>query len=479
MSAVHDDTEILGVVLLARHGDRRGFYQDPLTYTPSQTSITPLGEIEEFQLGSFLQSIYANPRSPNFIGLDSLFNQSQVQARADAGGEGGVIFDSSIALLQGLFPPTRDNRDTLANGTTVVAPLGVESVEPNNDISLEGFTSCPNLDVHTAAFYNSSLFAQVAAQAQPFLSQLPPFLDGRDVTLVNMWNIFDFMNVQFIHNATFAHRLPPTFLPQAYALANFHEYGVFSDTSFDGIGNIAFRTVIPSVITAFDRIANASDPLSFFYSAISYKPFASLFNMTGVVELGEIPGGVVDYAGAVVFEVRKSPRLGNVLRFKFKNGTSDSNFHTFNLKFPGWDQPGDVPLDTFISAFAPAGINTTTEWCNICGQTTLRGCAALKGVPGPATAASFLENPSSSSAAPGIEGTCLAESHHAISPVDAGFMGAGLALTVVAIILGSLALFGRFSIGEKKPKRLASNVNQGVVADLRSGDCLTFEKASL
>ena len=45
MSAVHDDTEILGVVLLARHGDRRGFYQDPLTYTPSQTSITPLGEV--------------------------------------------------------------------------------------------------------------------------------------------------------------------------------------------------------------------------------------------------------------------------------------------------------------------------------------------------------------------------------------------------------------------------------------------------
>lgn len=177
----------------------------------------------------------------------------------------------------------------------------------------------------------------------------------------------------------------------------------------------------------------------------------------------------VDYAAAVVFEVRKSPTLGNVLRFKFKNGTSDPHFHTFNLKFPGWNHPGDVPLNKFISAFAPAGINTTTEWCNICGQTTLRGCAALKGVPGPVTAASFLESPSSSSAAPGVEGTCLVESHRAISPVGAGFMGAGLALTVVAIVLGSLALFGRFSIGEKKPKRSGSSANQGVVADLRSG----------
>ena len=33
-------------------------------------------------------------------------HSSQVQVRADGGGEGGVIFDSSVAMLQGLFPPT-------------------------------------------------------------------------------------------------------------------------------------------------------------------------------------------------------------------------------------------------------------------------------------------------------------------------------------------------------------------------------------
>ncbi|KAI0345654.1 phosphoglycerate mutase-like protein [Trametopsis cervina] len=383
------DSPILGIVLWARHGDRRGFYQDPLTYTPSATSITPTGEVQEFQLGTILRANYLDPRSPNFIGVSELFNQSQVLARADAGGEGGVIFDSSIALLQGLFPPTLQNKDTLANGSTILAPLGgyqyvpIESVEPNQDVSLEGFTSCPNLDAHTAAFYNSSEFLAVANASQPFLSQLPPFLDGRSVSLVNMWNIFDFMNVQSIHNATFAKRLPPTFLAQARALANFHEYGVFSDPNFSGIGNIASRTVLPSLLNAFQRIANASDPLKLHYSAISYKPFLSLFNQTGVTELNEI-FGIVNYAAAVVFEVRQSPTLGPVLRFKFKNGTDDSTFKTFNLEFPGWNSTGDVPLSTFVSAFAPAAINTTTDWCNICGQTTARGCNVLKGVPGPA-----------------------------------------------------------------------------------------------
>lgn len=36
---------LLGVVILARHGDREGFYQDPLTYTAALTSITPLGDV--------------------------------------------------------------------------------------------------------------------------------------------------------------------------------------------------------------------------------------------------------------------------------------------------------------------------------------------------------------------------------------------------------------------------------------------------
>jgi len=36
---------LIGVVLLARHGDRTGYYQDPLTYNSTQAYITPLGEV--------------------------------------------------------------------------------------------------------------------------------------------------------------------------------------------------------------------------------------------------------------------------------------------------------------------------------------------------------------------------------------------------------------------------------------------------
>ena len=53
--------------------------------------------------------------------------------------------------------------------------------------------------------------------------------------------IFDYMNVQSIHNATFANSLPNGFLAMARYLADWHEYNVFSDSSFDGIGNSALE----------------------------------------------------------------------------------------------------------------------------------------------------------------------------------------------------------------------------------------------
>lgn len=44
-------------------------------------------------------------------------------------------------------------------------------------------------EARTSAFYNSAVFKEKAKEAAPFLSRLPPYLDGRPVTLENMWNV--------------------------------------------------------------------------------------------------------------------------------------------------------------------------------------------------------------------------------------------------------------------------------------------------
>lgn len=86
--------------------------------SPSQT--------QELELGTFLRSTYLDPASPTFIeGISAgVADINELVVRADAAGEGSVILMSVQGLLQGLFPPTPDNNITLANGATVISPLG-------------------------------------------------------------------------------------------------------------------------------------------------------------------------------------------------------------------------------------------------------------------------------------------------------------------------------------------------------------------
>lgn len=419
--ASNDNSTVLGVVLIVRHGDREGFYQDPFTYDASDTAITPLGNQQLFQLGQTLRDMYLNPSSPSFISTvdGNLVQDQQIHIRADGGGERGVIFDSTVSLLSGIWPPTSNWSTTLANGSTITGPFGgyqtvpIESVEPDNDISLEGWTDCNTFNAATAAFYASALFNQTAQENADFINSLPPFLDGRPATLINMWNIFDFMNVESIHNATFAKALPPTYLEQARHLANFHEWGVFTSPQPNGIGNIGAQTILPSIISSLNSITNSSDPLKFVVEAVAYKPFLGLFNVTGVVEMNPQLFGIVNYASAVAYEVRQTSGGDQVIRFRFKNGTDDQ-FNTYNFL----NSTGDVPVKTFIDTLKPLTVSDLPTWCKVCNNTKDRGCANLD-ASCPANSQNLVVN------------------HDRVSPVGAGFIGA---CATLALMLGALGL---------------------------------------
>ncbi|KAI5989030.1 histidine phosphatase superfamily [Pisolithus albus] len=425
MSGSTDNSPPVGVLLLVRHGDRMGFYQDPDTYTATAPQITPLGNQQEYQLGTYLRSVYLNESSPSYIqGLSTgLFNQSQVFVQADLGGEAGVIYDSCVSLTQGLWPPTTSNNITLADGTVITAPLSgyqyvpIHGIDPNNNMTLEGFQNCSTFNTHTTAFYDSPEFQKMQSESAAFLSLLPPYLGGRSTSLENMWNIYDYMNVNSIHNATFAAGLPPTFLPQAHALANWHEYNVFSDVSPDGIGNIAGRAIIPTILNEFEAILDSTNPTKLFITAISYKPFLSLFNITGVAAANPQLAGIVDYASVVAFELRQPNGDPNeaTVRFNFKNG-SDPQFTTYNWM----NATGDIKVTSLYDALWSSAVNGTENWCSICENTEVSSCAALTLAAQQARAAALPP----------------------ISPVGAGFLGAGMTIVLFGIALSSLLFFG-------------------------------------
>lgn len=126
-------------------------------------------QVQAFQLGKALRKEYFDESSENYIHnvRTDLVDLDQVHARIKNGGEGRVVFDTTIAILQGMFPPTLANSIVLANETVITAPLGgyqyvpgecyifyicwgrfsnpvaAETVEPSNDRSLESWTDCP------------------------------------------------------------------------------------------------------------------------------------------------------------------------------------------------------------------------------------------------------------------------------------------------------------------------------------------------
>ena len=152
----------------------------------------------------------------------------------------------------------------------------------------------------------------------------------------------------------------------------------------------------------------------------------------------------MNYAAGVVFEVRQPAGSSEpVIRFNFKNGSDDTTFIAHNMSFPGWDGPtqgGDAPLSKFLAAFEPVAVNTTLQWCQVCNQTSARGCGALL---------------SAASTAP--------VHHDAVSPVGAGFIGAGVTIVFMSALVGLALAFGLLAVG----KRLRSAIHSRQGSDVR------------
>ncbi|KAI0262182.1 phosphoglycerate mutase-like protein [Gloeopeniophorella convolvens] len=377
---------VRGVVVITRNGDRYDYYQDPVTYKSSHTDSTPLGDVQAHKLGTVLRGEYFDPSSPNYINnvRTDLVNLDQVHARIKNGGEGRVVFDSTIALLQGLFPPTKKNSIELANEVTVTAPLGgyqyipAETVEPSNDRSLESWTDCPAFEDHVKKFYSSSDFKAAAKAAEPFFKEANDFIFGRQPSLENAVNIYDFMNHQLTHNKSYAHRLPPTLIEQARYWANFHEEGVFSDSSIDGIGNIAGRTLLQSIVSSLERITYDGDPLQFLIESTTYQPFISLFSQTEMTKSDPTLKGIPNFASALAIELRRGslPDNRDFVRFKFKNGTDDF-FRTLHV----FGHNGDIPLTEFIYRVENAAIGSNREWLRVCGGSSADSAWSMPALP--------------------------------------------------------------------------------------------------
>ncbi|SCV72155.1 BQ2448_4849 [Microbotryum intermedium] len=461
---------VIGVVLLARHGDRQGFYQNPNTYAASHTSITPLGEQQLYQVGNMLRTIYAESTSDRAIeGLsNSTLNAAQINSTADGGGEGGVIFDSAVALWQGFYPPNATvSLETLANGSIITSPLNgyqtlqISTVLPADDVDFESWVNCGTWTNRTNDFYNSTAFLNKASESASFLKglQTAGLVGDRNVSLVNAYNLYDFINVQRIHNSTYSNLLNASgnsTLGQMRALADFHEYGSFTDSADSGIGNIAGRTFLPRVLASFAQFANGIEVKIAHYQ-MSYKPFLSIFNMTDLSAAGFAGAtSLVNYGSIATFELRRSMTnsTGFDVRFGFRNGSFDGTTPFDFTYYPLFGSSSvDTPLSSFEMQLASSIIPNTTAWCHACSNTLDSGCATV------AQADKYEKL------------FQQASTQHHFSPVGAGFIGFAVTGFVGCLILLVMSWLGWVSFGsERRRGRDLYPLRQGRPTKNTAGD---------
>ncbi|KAF9238933.1 phosphoglycerate mutase-like protein [Melanogaster broomeanus] len=371
---------LVGVVLVARHGDRAGVVpQNYTTYNSTQGYLTPYGASQEYDLGSYLRDTYLDPSSDTYIqGINTdVADVDQLYVRADAGG-GNVILDSAYALLQGLYPPTKSSKIKLANGQEVTSPLGgyqyvpVQSLEYWQAPSLTSWMDCNYFQSHLGRVNVGVQFKDYAVQAAPFLQAVTPYLGGLNNSFLNMWNIYDFLNVQYTHNETFYKSFPATLMQQARHFANLHEQAIFTDSTQNAVGQIAIRTLWPEIFWSLGNMTAPSNKVKLALTEVDYKPFISMFNVTNATVTNPEISGIADYASAVAFELSQSTTGDYSVAMKFKNGTNDEEFQS--LKMFGKDS---LTLPEMILALDWTTINSTINWCFSCNQTIRRGCSVF------------------------------------------------------------------------------------------------------
>ncbi|KAJ3130101.1 hypothetical protein HK098_006160 [Nowakowskiella sp. JEL0407] len=346
----------IGAVILSRHGSRFQLYKNPDTLQESNSNpeLTVDGVQQHLSQGKFLRDRWINVVSGAGLkieGLSADYKQEQVFVRSS---DTDRTITSAYSLLKGLYP----------NMNTSLPGIPIHSVSANEDTVLRSWLECPKLDKSVQTFYNSSEFKKVESDNKDFLSSLEKAV-GRKVLLKDIWNVFDYLNVQQTQNASFV-GISSEDLKKLSELVRFVEtskfskgYDLYSFTSslINEINYIA--TSYNSALTTTRKLTYFSGHITTFISFIVSNEFSPSFS------------SLPDYASLLVFEVsRDSLSNEKSVSVFYKDGV---NGVPVTLSLPGKKSLVSV---TEFSQYLSGKISGSSSWCEMCENRETRGCDA-------------------------------------------------------------------------------------------------------
>lgn len=448
---------IHGVVAFTRHGDRT-------TRIFPGYSLTSLGAQQAYNSGEFYRERYVAADAESRIAGIEPEKVDPLEIWASAPNQ-GLLFQTAVNFLQGLYPPLLDLEtnlavESLANGSDSVAPLdgyqfilieGQPDTNPDT-IWVKGDDDCPAHIAAQETYLDTAEYLEVRNETDDFYSRFVPLLGsilGDDgVSYENAYDVFDSMNVASIHNGSVAEDIEPAELAQLRYLADQWEFNMNFNASEPArmIGGKAF---IGGLLRQMNEtVAAGGRSKKFQLFSGSYDTFLSFFGLTDLTLADSDFFGLPDYASTMAFEMftddgdvdspAEFPREDQVdddlrVRFLFRNGTDDgAPLNAFPLF--GGDNLA-LPYGQFRERMMDIGISSVQEWCAVCGSSQ-NFCLApddtVQGSSGSDTVDSGGQSRSSG-----------------LSNAAAGGIGAAVTLIAVALVITLAWVYIRIRRGKK------------------------------
>ncbi|KAF5102149.1 hypothetical protein D0Z03_000460 [Geotrichum reessii] len=382
------DETILGAFIFGRHGDR---------LTKPTTTLTALGAHQLLSSGQFYHGRYFDPDSSFRIeGLNLTYHETQLAAQAP---NSAVIQMSQWAFFQGLYPPLNSLKgasaeisqkeviplsEHLANGTNLDNPLegyqyiisqGVDDDAPDS-IWIKGDENCPNFDASSQRYYQSTEFKTLNESTFNFYQGLSPILGNgipkAKLNYGNAYSVFDYINVNSIHNGTFA---------SLFAKDDFNKIKWLQDryttdlnyNASDSATVIGAKTLLAAMYTNLNATLVARKPLLSMFTG-SYDTFSQFFGLIGLIDHDpQTFGGLVNYGASIVLELF-TPDGNNTphVRFFLRNGTEPTDKLTAYPLF-GQDVSG-IKFADFEDLVNKNAIHDLRGWCTACNAWNIDLC---------------------------------------------------------------------------------------------------------
>lgn len=177
----------------------------------------------------------------------------------------------------------------------------------------------------------------------------------------------------------------------------------------------------------------------------AYATFASFFGLSGLEKINPGFRNIVDYASSMAFELFTNgsatttndfpPVNETYVRFLYANGTASNASEPASYPLFGFDQ--DVlTWDDFNIEMRKFAVQSTKQWCDVCGNTD--GSCAASTVGG--------SSDNSATAPASSQG----QSGNSLSPAVNGVIGAMVTLAVILGLAALVLLIGGYRIVRKK-----------------------------